>query len=123
MKFETLLRVRSGAGLKLVGIFGNYRPWKGIQEQVELLSCQSTRKYTFEFIIEGRINSPSTVLQFSVLSTDLKGNRFYRIITHKVDLSADVSQIVSEINYNNVNAVYLKAILHNVCILPYYRWT
>ena len=80
MKFETLLRVRPGVGLKIVGIFGNYRAWKGVPEQVELMSCQSNRKYTFEFIVEGRINSPMTVVQFSVLSTDLRGNRFYRII-------------------------------------------
>jgi hypothetical protein len=47
MKFETLLRVRSGVGLKLVGIYGNYRPWKGVPEQVELISCETSRKYTF----------------------------------------------------------------------------
>ena len=106
--------MRSGVGLKLVGIFGNYRAWKGIAEQVELLSCQSNRKYTFEFIIEGKINSPSTILQFSVLYTDLKGNRFYRIITQKVDLSSEVSSILSGIDYNNINLVYLRAVLHNV---------
>ena len=117
MKFETLLRVRSGVGLKLVGIFGNYRAWKGIPEQVELLSCQSNRKYTFEFIIEGKINSPSTILQFSVLYTDLKGNRFYRIITFKVNLCSEVSTILNEIDYNNVNIVYLRAVLHNVTYL------
>ncbi len=88
MKFETLLRVRSGIGLKLVGIFGNYRCWKGITEQVELISCQTNRKYSFEFIIEGKINSTSTVVQFSVLYTDLKGNRWFRIMTHLINLSS-----------------------------------
>jgi hypothetical protein len=58
------------------------------------MSCQSNRKYTFEFIVEGKINSPSTVVQFSVLYTDLKGNRFYRIITYKIELSSEVSIIL-----------------------------
>jgi hypothetical protein len=99
MKFETLLRVRSGIGLKLVGIFGNYRSWKGVPEQVELISCQTNRKYTFEFIVEGRINSPSSVVQFSVLYTDLKGNRYFRIITQLISLSSEMSVILPEINY------------------------
>lgn len=75
-------------GLKLVGIFGNFRTWKGIPEQAELLSCQSNRKFTFEFVIEGRINSPSSVVQFSVLYTDLKGNRYFKIVTQQIQLSS-----------------------------------
>ena len=47
MGTEAVLKVRHSTGLKLVGIFGQYRNYRGSSDQVELLSCPSTRSYMF----------------------------------------------------------------------------
>jgi hypothetical protein len=98
-KYETLLKVRTGVGLKLVGIFGNYRLWKGLNDQIEMLACESSRKYVFEFIIEGKVSTPWTIVQFSVLYTDIKGNRYFKVVTHKIGLSPDPETILGGVNY------------------------
>ena len=76
--FETLMRVRYSTGLKMNGIFGSYRVTK-IIDQIELLTCPSSRKLMFEFVIEGKIASEFIIIQFSSLYTDLEGNRYFSI--------------------------------------------
>jgi hypothetical protein len=44
--YESLLKVRYSTGVKLVGIFGNYRSTK-VADQVDLLTCPTHRRYLF----------------------------------------------------------------------------
>jgi hypothetical protein len=44
--YEGLMRVRYSTGLKMVGVFGAFRGTK-TQDQVELLTCPSNRRYMF----------------------------------------------------------------------------
>ena len=97
-----------------MAIFGQYRNYKGCQDQVELLSCPTTRSYMFEFVIEGKVQQSSLNVQFSILWTDQHGNRVFKVITHKNPVSGDCKQILSSITYSFVNNSYMLAVLHNV---------
>ena len=111
---ETILRVRHSSGLKLAGIFGPFRSYKSFTDQIQLLSCPATRRYIFEFVVEGKIQQPSVVVQFSILYTDTQGRRIFKIVTHTNKLSSDELQVLRSINYKSVNSSYVNAILHNV---------
>lgn len=87
MGTETVLKVRHSNGIKLIGIFGQNRVYKGAKDQVELLSCSPHRMYMFEFIVEGKIVQPYVNIQFSILWTDSQGNRMFKIITHSQKVS------------------------------------
>lgn len=86
-----MLKVRHSNGIKLIGIFGQSRPYKGAKDQVELLSCSPCRMYMFEFIVEGKIVQPYINIQFSILWTDTQGNRMFKIVTHSQKLCGNKS--------------------------------
>ena len=70
--YEALLKVRTSTGLKVVGMFGTFRETK-IADQIELLTCPASRKYLFEFGIQGRVTSDYVVVQITTLYTTLSG--------------------------------------------------
>ena len=96
-------------------MFGSFRPTK-VQDQVDLLTCPSNRRYMFEFMIEGRIASDMVLIQFSTLCTNLQGQRYFLIETHCNKVSTHIPRILLSTNYNNVNAAYVRGIVHNVLI-------
>ena len=67
-------------------------------------------------MIEGIIKQMYCNIQFSILWTDAKGNRIFKIVTYSQKLSNNKQQILCGINYGNVNLAYLWAVLHNVNI-------
>ena len=97
-----------------MGIFGQYRGYKGSSDQIELISCAPSRSYMFEFAIEGRVQQAALNIQFSVLWTDERGRRVFKVITHRNKISGESAQIIDSIDYNFVNQSYLQAVLHNV---------
>lgn len=100
-------------GVKLVGMFGNFRPTK-VSDQIEMLTCATTRQYLFEFNIEGRVSSDFIVVQFSSLYTNLKGERYFIIESHSVRVSDSQRQVLESIDYINVNISYVRGVVHNV---------
>ena len=114
MGIEGILKIRNSSGLKLAGIFGQYRQYKSFNDQIELISCPETRKYIFEFAIEGKIQHSEAIIQFSVLYTDRKGRRMFKILTYQKKLSNDPLKILKSLDYHCVNNSYTLAILHNV---------
>lgn len=107
------MRVRYSTGLKMVGVFGSFRPTK-VQDQVELLTTPSSRSYTFEFMIEGKIASDMVFVQFSTLATSLQGERYFLVQTHCNRVSGHIPSILSSVDYGNVNTAYVRGIVHNV---------
>jgi hypothetical protein len=114
MGTEAVLRVRHSAGLKLLGVFGQYRPYKQNHQQIELLACTAGRRYVFEFMLEGKIHQPFLNVQFSTLWTDKQGNRIFKVITQQIKITDDKVRILSNVNYSHVCETYIQAVLHNV---------
>lgn len=73
-------------------------------------------------MIEGKILQDYINIQFSILYTDLHGNRIFKIITYSQKLSHSKSDILAQVHYGNINQSYLWAIIYNVSIYYIYRW-
>ena len=111
--YEAFMRVRYSAGLKMVGMFGSFRPTK-LTDQVDLMSCPHSRRYMFEFMLEGRVSSELLVVQFSFLCTSLTGERYFLIETHFNKVSSHIQQILAGLDYTSINVAYVRGIVHNV---------
>lgn len=79
-----------------------------------MLCCPETRRYFFEFTMEGNISEQFILIQFSSIFTDIKGGRYIIVETYMNNITIDPLEIIPTIDYANINTFYATAAVRTV---------